>query len=157
MTGCQTPLPSSHSTVIKLVAGRPANLAVMALELQPLGQDSEAMISPSDGFVTGVVLVLPVLVVVLFVVVLPVVVVLLFEPTTALAWLSTCIGRTVICRVTPSVAGRLNGELMPHAVNWLGWSIEPLSMIVFAPLAMLVVPLAGLLVPLAIVILLDGL
>src|SRR5579859_4885539 len=154
MTGCQTPLPSSHSTVIKLVAGRPANLAVMALELQPLGQDSDAMISPSDGFVAVVVL-LPV-VVVLPVVVLAVVVVL-FMPTTALACLSTSIGRTVICRVTPSVAGRLNGELVPHTVNWLGWSIEPLSMIVFAPLAMLVVPLAGLLVPLAIVILLDGL
>src|SRR5579859_4582930 len=104
MTGCQTPLPSSHSTVIKLVAGRPANLAVMALELQPLGQDSEAMISPSEGFV-AVVVVLPVVVVLLFVVVLLAVVVVLFMPTTALACLSTSIGRTVICRVTPSVAG----------------------------------------------------
>src|SRR5206468_6418980 len=116
ITGCQRPLPSSHSTVIQLEAGRPANFAVMALALQPVGQLSEAIrIEPVGCGGVVVAAVLPVVVVppVVFVLVV-VVLVVLFAPTTWLICSSSCAGKMVVCSVTPSVFGSANGELTPH-------------------------------------------
>src|SRR5262249_13631290 len=114
MTGCQTPKPSSHSTVIQLEAGRPANLPVMALALQPVGQESDVnRIEPigCSGAVAvpAAVILPPAVVVVLVLVVVP-------APTTWLICSRSCVGKTVVCSVTPSVFGSVNGELAPHTL-----------------------------------------
>src|SRR5260221_3612213 len=117
------PLPSSHSTVIQLEAGRPVNLVVMALALQPVGQVSGARIIEAVEFALGLVLLV-------FVVV---VVVAVFTPTIAFVCCSNCIGRIVVCKVTPSVTGSENAELTPHTLPAAGLAAPVLPMLALAP------------------------
>src|SRR5258706_15542783 len=97
------PLPSSHSTVIQLEAGRPVNFAVMALALQPVGQVSGARIIEAVEFALG-------LGVLVFV---GVVVVAVFTPTIAFVCCSSCIGRIVVCQRTPAVTCRRKAGATP--------------------------------------------